>query len=219
MTGFPDGFLLSQQAITVAPAGAEVSKMASPQNAQTVMTTGGLPLAKAAGVPPTPLSSTPAAASAAQARVTVVSQVGARVQVHKHKWSQYPSEVSPFHSKQEMQENVKKCKNFLATLIKLASHNSPSPDTSKNVKALVQDLLVSCSLTSSPSPQSVSGCRLSVCVCVCVCVQDAKIEPEEFTTRLQAELKSSPQPYLIPFLKVRAGMGFFVEHKRSAVFL
>lgn len=43
---------------------------------------------------------------------------------------------------QEMQENVKKCKNFLATLIKLASHNSPSPETSKNVKALVQDLLV-----------------------------------------------------------------------------
>ncbi|KAK3564637.1 hypothetical protein QTP86_024245, partial [Hemibagrus guttatus] len=72
---------------------------------------------------------------------------------------------------QEMQENVKKCKNFLATLIKLASHNSPLPETSKNVKALVQDLL------------------------------DAKIEPEEFTNRLQTELKSSPQPYLIPFLK------------------
>lgn len=72
---------------------------------------------------------------------------------------------------QEMQENVKKCKNFLATLIKLASHNSPSPETSRNVKALVQDLL------------------------------DAKIEPEEFTNRLQTELKSSPQPYLVPFLK------------------
>ncbi|KAI4796292.1 hypothetical protein KUCAC02_027840 [Chaenocephalus aceratus] len=72
---------------------------------------------------------------------------------------------------QEMQENVKKCKNFLATLIKLASHNSPSPETSKNVKSLVQDLL------------------------------DAKIEPEEFTSRLQTELKSSPQPYLVPFLK------------------
>ncbi|KAL1007415.1 hypothetical protein UPYG_G00086500 [Umbra pygmaea] len=72
---------------------------------------------------------------------------------------------------QEMQENVKKCKNFLATLIKLASHNSPSPETSKNVKALVQDLL------------------------------DAKIQPEEFTSRLQSELKSSPQPYLVPFLK------------------
>ncbi|XP_061200345.1 transcription initiation factor TFIID subunit 4-like [Neopsephotus bourkii] len=72
---------------------------------------------------------------------------------------------------QEMQENVKKCKNFLATLIKLASHNSPSPETSHNVKALVQDLL------------------------------DAKIDPEEFTGRLQSELRSSPQPYLIPFLK------------------
>ncbi|XP_069495476.1 transcription initiation factor TFIID subunit 4-like isoform X3 [Ambystoma mexicanum] len=72
---------------------------------------------------------------------------------------------------QEMQENVKKCKNFLATLIKLASHNSPSPETSRNVKSLVQDLL------------------------------DAKIDAEEFTSRLQSELKSSPQPYLVPFLK------------------
>ncbi|TRY56145.1 hypothetical protein DNTS_015266 [Danionella cerebrum] len=81
-----------------------------------------------------------------------------------------PANRAPVLS-QEMQENVKKCKNFLATLIKLASHNSPSPETSKNVKALVQDLL------------------------------DAKIEPEEFTNRLQTELKSSPQPYLIPFLK------------------
>uniref|UniRef100_A0A8D0A414 Si:dkey-219c3.2 n=1 Tax=Sander lucioperca TaxID=283035 RepID=A0A8D0A414_SANLU len=86
-----------------------------------------------------------------------------------HKHNVYTLEITVVS--QEMQENVKKCKNFLATLIKLASHNSPSPDTSKNVKALVQDLL------------------------------DAKIEPEEFTTRLQAELKSSPQPYLIPFLK------------------
>lgn len=64
---------------------------------------------------------------------------------------EYLSDVSPFNPKQEMQENVKKCKNFLATLIKLASHNSPSPDTSKNVKALVQDLLVSCSLIPSPT--------------------------------------------------------------------
>uniref|UniRef100_A0A3B3RMI0 Si:dkey-219c3.2 n=1 Tax=Paramormyrops kingsleyae TaxID=1676925 RepID=A0A3B3RMI0_9TELE len=80
-----------------------------------------------------------------------------------------PADGASFCS--EMQENVKKCKNFLATLIKLASHNSPSPETSRNVKALVQDLL------------------------------DAKIEPEEFTSRLQSELKSSPQPYLVPFLK------------------
>ncbi|XP_033491116.1 transcription initiation factor TFIID subunit 4-like isoform X1 [Epinephelus lanceolatus] len=136
-----------QKAITVAPGGAAVSvKMTPPQKAQTVITAGGTPVAKPAGVPSTPLTSTtPAPTPTPPARVTVVSQ--------------------------EMQENVKKCKNFLATLIKLASHNSPSPDTSKNVKALVQDLL------------------------------DAKIEPEEFTTRLQAELKSSPQPYLIPFLK------------------
>ncbi|XP_035521246.1 transcription initiation factor TFIID subunit 4-like [Morone saxatilis] len=136
-----------QKAITVAPGGAAVSvKMTTPQKTQTVITAGGTPVAKPAGVPSTPMTSTtPAAPATPAGRVTVVSQ--------------------------EMQENVKKCKNFLATLIKLASHNSPSPDTSKNVKALVQDLL------------------------------DAKIEPEEFTTRLQAELKSSPQPYLIPFLK------------------
>ncbi|RXN23589.1 transcription initiation factor TFIID subunit 4-like protein [Labeo rohita] len=53
-----------------------------------------------------------------------------------------PANRAPVLS-QEMQENVKKCKNFLATLIKLASHNSPSPETSRNVKALVQDLLKS----------------------------------------------------------------------------
>lgn len=56
-----------------------------------------------------------------------------------------------------MQENVKKCKNFLATLIKLASHNSPSPDTSKNVKALVQDLLVSSSSSCSLLPDWTYG--------------------------------------------------------------
>ncbi|XP_075884811.1 transcription initiation factor TFIID subunit 4-like [Nelusetta ayraudi] len=135
------------QAISVAPGGTTVTKITANQKAPTVMTAVGAPLAKPAGVPAAaPLSSTPAASPAVPTnRVAVVSQ--------------------------EMQENVKKCKNFLSTLIKLASHNSPSPDTSKNVKALVQDLL------------------------------DAKIEPEEFTTRLQAELKSSPQPYLIPFLK------------------
>ncbi|XP_004571588.1 transcription initiation factor TFIID subunit 4 isoform X4 [Maylandia zebra] len=135
-----------RKALAVAPSITPVSvKMTTPQKTPTVITTGGTPVAKPAGVPSTPMTGTPAPAASPATRVTVVSQ--------------------------EMQENVKKCKNFLATLIKLASHNSPSPDTSKNVKALVQDLL------------------------------DAKIEPEEFTTRLQAELKSSPQPYLIPFLK------------------
>lgn len=41
-------------------------------------------------------------------------------------------------------------------------------------------------------------------------LQDAKIEPEEFTSRLQAELKSSPQPYLVPFLKV-----CFISHLQT----
>lgn len=46
---------------------------------------------------------------------------------------------------------------------------------------------------------------------MCDSVQDAKIEPEEFTSRLQTELKSSPQPYLIPFLKVSALSSFFLR--------
>ncbi|NXS28177.1 TAF4B factor, partial [Pomatostomus ruficeps] len=71
----------------------------------------------------------------------------------------------------EMLENVKKCKNFLATLIKLASSGPEAPEMGQNVKNLVQNLL------------------------------EAKIEPEEFTKKLYIELKSSPQPYLVPFLK------------------
>ncbi|XP_030408814.1 transcription initiation factor TFIID subunit 4B isoform X1 [Gopherus evgoodei] len=71
----------------------------------------------------------------------------------------------------EMLENVKKCKNFLATLIKLASSGPQAPEMGQNVKNLVQHLL------------------------------EAKIEPEEFTKKLYVELKSSPQPYLVPFLK------------------
>ncbi|MBN3310956.1 TAF4B factor, partial [Amia calva] len=72
---------------------------------------------------------------------------------------------------QETLENVKKCKNFLVTLIKLASSGTHSAEMAKNVKELVKNLL------------------------------DGKIEPEEFTDRLYTELKSSPQPYLVPFLK------------------
>ncbi|NXS61243.1 TAF4B factor, partial [Brachypteracias leptosomus] len=71
----------------------------------------------------------------------------------------------------EMLENVKKCKNFLATLIKLASSGPQATEMGQNVKNLVQNLL------------------------------EAKIEPEEFTKKLYMELKSSPQPYLVPFLK------------------
>ncbi|XP_036178186.1 transcription initiation factor TFIID subunit 4B isoform X2 [Myotis myotis] len=71
-----------------------------------------------------------------------------------------------------MLENVKKCKNFLAMLIKLACSGSQSPEMGQNVKKLVGQLL------------------------------DAKIEAEEFTRQLYVELKSSPQPHLVPFLKV-----------------
>lgn len=39
-------------------------------------------------------------------------------------------------------ENVKKCKNFLSTLIKLASSGKQSSETAANVKELVQNLLV-----------------------------------------------------------------------------
>ncbi|XP_065112811.1 transcription initiation factor TFIID subunit 4 [Paramisgurnus dabryanus] len=68
-------------------------------------------------------------------------------------------------------ENVKKCKNFLVTLMKLASSGTRSANMAQNVKALVKSLL------------------------------DGKLEAEEFTEKLYMELRSSPQPYLVPFLK------------------
>ncbi|XP_030585282.1 transcription initiation factor TFIID subunit 4 [Archocentrus centrarchus] len=68
-------------------------------------------------------------------------------------------------------ENVKKCKNFLSTLIKLASTGKQSTETAASVRELVKDLL------------------------------EGKLEAEEFTSRLYKELNSSPQPYLVPFLK------------------
>ncbi|CAH2284983.1 transcription initiation factor TFIID subunit 4B [Pelobates cultripes] len=78
----------------------------------------------------------------------------------------------PSANSTEVIDNVKKCKNFLATLIKLASSSGPqSPTMGENVKNLVKNLL------------------------------DSKMEPEEFTAKLYKELKSSPQPYLVPFLK------------------
>lgn len=40
-------------------------------------------------------------------------------------------------------ENVKKCKNFLSTLIKLASTGKHSTETAASVRELVKDLLVS----------------------------------------------------------------------------
>ncbi|XP_068576394.1 transcription initiation factor TFIID subunit 4 [Cebidichthys violaceus] len=68
-------------------------------------------------------------------------------------------------------ENVKKCKNFLSTLIKLASTGKQSTETAASVRELVKELL------------------------------EGRLEAEEFTSRLYKELNSSPQPYLVPFLK------------------
>ncbi|KAM4622668.1 transcription initiation factor TFIID subunit 4 [Discoglossus pictus] len=79
--------------------------------------------------------------------------------------------AAPTTATTETMENVKKCKNFLSTLIKLASSGKQSTETAANVKELVQNLL------------------------------DGKIEAEDFTSRLYRELNSSPQPYLVPFLK------------------
>ncbi|KAK0145175.1 Transcription initiation factor TFIID subunit 4 [Merluccius polli] len=83
--------------------------------------------------------------------------------------------VGPTPISAETLENVKKCRNFLSTLIKLASSGKQSPETTANVKELVKNLL------------------------------EGKIEPEDFTSRLYKELNSSPQPYLVPFLKESSG--------------
>nr|XP_020476582.1 transcription initiation factor TFIID subunit 4-like [Monopterus albus] len=72
---------------------------------------------------------------------------------------------------QETLENVKKCKNFLVTLIKLASSDSKSANMANNVRGLIRSLL------------------------------EGKLEAEEFTERLYRELKSTPQPCLVLFLK------------------
>ncbi|KAM3622032.1 uncharacterized protein V6R79_019555 [Siganus canaliculatus] len=71
----------------------------------------------------------------------------------------------------ETLENVKKCRSFLSTLIKLASTGKQSTETAASVRQLVKDLL------------------------------EGTLEAEEFTSRLYKELNSSPQPYLVPFLK------------------
>merc|ERR1719275_244064 len=62
-----------------------------------------------------------------------------------------------------------KCKNFLATLLRLASGQPAG--VAQNVRTLIQGLI------------------------------DGAVDPEVFTTKLQRELNSSPQPCLVPFLK------------------
>nr|XP_040060523.1 transcription initiation factor TFIID subunit 4 [Gasterosteus aculeatus aculeatus] len=79
--------------------------------------------------------------------------------------------VASITMSKETIENVKKCKNFLSTLIKLASTGKQSTETAASVRELVKELL------------------------------EGRLEAEEFTSRLYKELNSSPQPYLVPFLK------------------
>lgn len=45
-------------------------------------------------------------------------------------------------------------------------------------------------------------------------LQEGAIEAEEFTSRLYKELNSSPQPYLVPFLKVK--LFFFLVLKKCS---
>ena len=54
-------------------------------------------------------------------------------------------------------ENVKKCKNFLSTLIKLASSGKQSTETAANVKELVQHLLVRAFRQACPARRSDLG--------------------------------------------------------------
>ncbi|KAF3691362.1 Transcription initiation factor TFIID subunit 4B [Channa argus] len=82
-----------------------------------------------------------------------------------------PKKEPPATFSQETMESVKKCKNFLVTLIKLASSDSRSANMANNVRGLVKSLL------------------------------EGKLEAEEFTEQLYQELKSTPQPCLVPFLK------------------
>lgn len=97
-------------------------------------------------------------------------QAGNSGQVSVHSITSYTT-INVTINEQMTPETAKiKCKNFLSTLLRLASEQPESVAT--NVQSLIQGLV------------------------------DGKVEPEEFTTKLQRELNSSPQPCLIPFLKV-----------------
>lgn len=108
---------------------------------------------------------------------------------------------------------MKKCRNFLSTLIKLTSNGKQSSETTANVKELIKKLLVDLPSHQSAFLSSIMYVAFSFRVLV-FCIygfssvfiprQEAKIEPEDFTSRLYQELSSSPQPYLVPFLKVRS---------------
>ncbi|XP_038187229.1 transcription initiation factor TFIID subunit 4B isoform X3 [Arvicola amphibius] len=139
-----------QQAVTGAKTTSNITpRPAVPANTQTVK------------ICTVPNSSSQLMKKVAVAPVNNLTQIGTTV----------ASTASSASSGQAVLENVKKCKNFLSMLIKLACSGSQSPEMGQNVKKLVEQLL------------------------------DAEIEAEEFTRKLYIELKSAPQPHLVPFLK------------------
>ncbi|XP_054653401.1 transcription initiation factor TFIID subunit 4-like [Dunckerocampus dactyliophorus] len=132
------------------------STLQTPPVLQNTVTQGGN--ATTVGQPQgTPTTVQPASAALAQSPARPLGATG--------------NSVTPTAITAETLQNVKKCRDFLSTLIKLASSKKQSSETIASVKELIKNLL------------------------------DAKIEPEEFTTALYKELNSSPQPYLVPFLK------------------
>ncbi|KAM9478648.1 transcription initiation factor TFIID subunit 4 [Salvelinus alpinus] len=136
-----------------------------------VTTAQSTPLLKVVGAAPTPpAGQIPRPMIRPVAPVTVTRSPGPGPLIIQTKPTNTPRATPPTITP-EVLENVKKCKNFLVTLIKLASSGTHSADMAKNVRELVKSLL------------------------------DGRLEPEEFTDQLYRELKSSPQPYLVPFLK------------------
>ncbi|CAM9128056.1 unnamed protein product [Lampetra planeri] len=96
---------------------------------------------------------------------------------------------------QETLDSVKKCKNFLVTLMKLASSDSKSTTMATSVRVLVRRLLVGGSVCRQLFRRLSGPCQ-TVCV-----QQEGELEAEDFTEELYRELKSTPQPCLVPFLK------------------
>ncbi|XP_041455314.1 transcription initiation factor TFIID subunit 4-like [Lytechinus variegatus] len=140
--------------------GSNASVVSSPQ---VTTTRSGSPVVIASGTPTTAMRGATAANASSQQTSSLPKATG--------KGQGSSSSNSGGQLSSSAMDNVKKCRNFLTTLIKLASNANQPPETVQNVKMLVQSLI------------------------------DAKIEPEEFTLKLQKELNSSPQPYLVPFLK------------------
>lgn len=80
-------------------------------------------------------------------------------------------------------ENVKKCKNFLSTLIKLASSGKQSTETAASVRELVKDLLVSESHTRDTVIMT-STCQLPYCLHFCQGLLQLRLETSLYTNNL-----------------------------------